>query len=213
MFGFQGLSPSLLSYQRSRATEILPGNRSSSPQGLFLSQRKYALEIIDECGLLGAKPADFLMEPSHKLGLATSQTVDDPTSYRRLVGRLIYLTLTRPKITYSMHILSQFMQQPKEEHMTAAWRVLCYLKGNLGQGLLMQSASNLQVLAYCDSDWGACPLTHRSLTGYFITLGGSPVSWKTKKQTTVSRSSAEAEYRAMAATTSEIIWIRSFLLP
>ena len=77
--------------------------------------------------------------------------------------------------------------------------------------MLLKADSDLQVYAFCDSDWGACPLTRRSLTGYFITIGGSPVSWKTKKQSTVSRSSAEAEYRAMATVTSELIWVKSFL--
>jgi len=171
-------------------------------RGLFLSQRKYALEIITECGLLGAKPVDFPMETNHKLGLATSKLPNDPTQYRRLVGRLIYLTITRTELSYSVHILSQFMQNPREEHMEAAKRVLRYLKENPGQGLLLRSDLDLQVLAYCDSDWGTCPLTQRFLIGYFVTLGGSSISWRTKKQTTVSRSSAEAEYHAMAATTS-----------
>jgi len=103
------------------------------------------------------------------------------------------------------------MQAPTEAHMEAARRVLRYLKGNPGQGLLLKADADLNVFAFCDSDWGACPLTRRSLTGYFVTIGGSPVSWKTKKQSTVSRSSAEAEYRAMATVTSELIWIKSFL--
>ena len=182
-----------------------------SPQGLFLCQRKYTLEIIEECGLLGSKPVDFPMEANHKLALANSTLLENPTRYRRLVGRLIYLTITRPELCYAVHILSQFMQAPKEAHMEAARRVLRYLKGTPGQGLLLKADSDLQVYAFCDSDWGACPLTRRSLTGYFVTIGGSPVSWKTKKQSTVSRSSAEAEYRAMATVTSELIWVKSFL--
>ena len=126
-------------------------------------------------------------------------------------GRLIYLTITRPELSYAVHVLSQFMQNPNVEHMDAARRVLRYIKGSPGQGLLLKANSSLQVQAYCDSDWGACPLTWHSLTGYFVTLGGSPVSWKTRKQTVVSRSSAEAEYLSMAATTSELVWLKSLL--
>ena len=182
-----------------------------SPHGLFLCQRKYALEIIEECGLLGSKPVAFPMEANHRLAVDESPLIKDPTRYRRLVGRLIYLTITRPELCYAVHILSQFMQAPTEAHMEAARRVLRYLKGNPGQGLLLKADADLNVFAFCDSDWGACPLTRRSLTGYFVTIGGSPVSWKTKKQSIVSRSSAEAEYRAMATVTSELIWIKSFL--
>jgi len=182
-----------------------------SPQGLFLCQRKYALEIIAECGLLGAKPVAFPMEENHKLALAQGPLLPDPTRYRRLIGRLIYLTITRPDLTYAVHILSQFMQAPREDHIEAARRVLRYLKGTAGQGILLRAATDLHLVGFCDSDWRACPLSRKSLTGYFITLGGSPVSWRSKKQATVSRSSAEAEYRAMAFATSELIWIRSFL--
>jgi len=85
------------------------------------------------------------------------------------------------------------------------------LKGNPGQGILLQSDSDLQLYAFCDSDWGVCPITRCSLTGYFVTLGNSPISWKTKRQSTVSRSSAEAEYQAMATVISEVIWIKAFL--
>ena len=109
--------------------------RSSS--GLFLCQRKYTLDIISEAGLLGSKPADFPMVQNHKLGLASGPVLSDPESYRRLVGRLIYLAVTRPDLAYSVHILSQFMQEPRKEHWEAALRVVKYLKGTPGQGILL----------------------------------------------------------------------------
>ena len=112
----------------------------------------------------------------------------DATQYRRLVGRLIYLTITRPNLIYAIHILSRFMQAPREEHMTAACRVVRYLKGTVGFGLLLPTTNDLRLYGFCDSDWRTCPLSRQSLTGYFIRLGGSPISWKTKKQATVSRS-------------------------
>jgi len=90
------------------------------------------------------------------------------------------------------------MQQPREPHWEAALRVVSYLKGNPGQGIMLRSDSDLQMYAWCDSDWRSCPLTRKSLCGWFIQLGNSPISWKTKKQHSVSRSSAEAEYRSMA---------------
>jgi len=151
------------------------------PNGLFLSQRKYALEIVDECGLLGAKPSDFPMEPNHKLALATGSPLDDSGRYCRLMGRLIHLTTTRPDLCYAVHILSQFIQAPREEHMHAACRVLHSIKGTPDCGLLLQAHNDLRLVSYCDSDWGACPITRRSLTRYLVTLGGSPISWKTKK--------------------------------
>lgn len=180
-------------------------------EGLFLSQRKYAMDIISEAGLLGAKPALTPMEQNHQLDVTNGDKFDDPEQYRRLVGRLIYLTITRPELCYSVHILAQFMGDPRVEHWDAALRVLRYLKSCPGQGILLRGMSNLQLYAFCDSDRESCPVTRRSLTGYFILLGSSPISWKTKKQPTVSRSSAEAEYRSMAATTCELKWLKSLL--
>ena len=181
------------------------------PNGMFLCQRKYALEIIDECGLLGAKPVDFPIPENHKLALACGPPLKDAARYRRLVGRLIYLSITRPDLTYAVHVLSQFMHFPKLDHMNAALRVVRYLKGTVGEGIFLSSTCNLQLYGYCDSDWGTCPLSRRSLSAYFIQLGSSPISWRTKKQATMSRSSAEAEYRAMAVATSELVWVRTFL--
>ncbi|KAJ4787232.1 Retroelement pol polyprotein-like [Rhynchospora pubera] len=181
------------------------------PEGLFLCQRKYTLDILAESGLLGAKPAAFPIEQNHQLLNAIGPPMDDPERYRRIVGRLIYLTITRPELCYSVHVLAQFMQAPLQAHYDAAIRVLRYLKGNPGQGVVLRADSDLRLYAYCDSDWASCPLTRRSLTGYFVMLGQSPISWKTKKQHTVSRSSAEAEYRSMATTACELTWLKSLL--
>ncbi|CAH9102403.1 unnamed protein product [Cuscuta epithymum] len=182
-----------------------------NPTEIFLCQRKYVLDILSETGLTGARPVSFPMVQNHKLQSATGPNFSDPERYRRLVGKLIYLTLTRPDISYSVHILSQFMQCPKVEHWEAMLRVLRYLKGHPGQGILLRSDSSLTLTGFCDADWASCPVTRRSVTGYFVSLGHSPISWRTKKQATVSRSSAEAEYRSMAALTCELIWLRNLL--
>jgi len=140
---------------------------------MFLCQRKYTLEILDECRLLEAKPFDFPIKENHKLVMTIGQILNDTTRYRRLEGKLIYLTITWPELTYAVLILSQFIQAPKIEHMEAARRVLCYLKGSVGEGIFLKANNNLQLFGFCDSDWGACPLSRRSLTGYFVTLGFS----------------------------------------
>ena len=181
------------------------------PAGFVLCQRKYALDIISETGLLGARPAAVPLEQNHRLALSTSNELDDPELYRRLVGRLIYLCFTRPDLSYSVHVLSQFMQKPRIEHWDAALRVVRYLKRNPGQGILLSSSCDLALHGWCDADWAGCPLTRRSLTGWVVFLGHSPISWKTKKQHTVSRSSAEAEYRSMAMTTCELKWLKGLL--
>jgi len=103
------------------------------------------------------------------------------------------------------------MKHPKKSHWDAALKVLRYLKGSPGQGVLMKKGSITNLTAFCDSDWAACPNTRRSVTRYVIMLGESMISWKSKKQHTVSRSSAEAEYRSMAGAVSEIIWLVGLL--
>ncbi|XP_021715956.1 uncharacterized protein LOC110683856 [Chenopodium quinoa] len=139
-----------------------------SPEGIFLCQRKYTLDIIAEPGLLGARPASTPIEQNHTLAKFESSILSDPEMYRRLMGRLIYLSFTRPDLAYAVHILSQFMQQPRQDHWEAALRTVRYLKGCPGQGILFSSDCDLHITDWCDSDWVSCPLTRRSISGWLV---------------------------------------------
>lgn len=120
---------------------------------------------MTEVGLLGAKRVSIPIEQQHKLALSTSLLMTDPERYRRLVGRLIYLSATHPNLTSSVHILSQFMQAPRVDHWKAALRVVRYLKGTSGLGIFLAADSDLRLHGWCDSDWAGCLLTRRSVSG------------------------------------------------
>lgn len=122
------------------------------------------------------------MEQHHTL-LAdeSSPFQNNITTYRQLVGLLTYLTISRPDISYSVHILSQFLASPRECHLHVAYKVVRYLKHTLSQGILLSSSSALQLTTYSDADWGSCPQSRQSLTGYCVTLGTSLIFWKAKK--------------------------------
>lgn len=115
--------------------------------------------------------------------------LEDIRRYQSLIGRLLYLAITRPDISFAVQMLSQFMNAPKQSHYHAALRVVRYIKNCPGQGLLMSSKQSGKVVAICDADWASCPVTRKSVTGYCIKLGDSMISWKSKKQSTISRSS------------------------
>ncbi|XP_019447263.1 PREDICTED: uncharacterized protein LOC109350488 [Lupinus angustifolius] len=176
-----------------------------------MNQRKYALEIVSDAGLLGCKLAPTPMIHGTHLFQDSSAPFHDVHAYRRLIGRLIYLTNTRLDIAFVVHQLAQFMAKPTTSHHLAALRVLKYLKGTTSICLFFSSHSSIHIKAYSDSDWASCPDTRRSVSAYYIFLSNSLISWKSKKQKTVSRSSCEAEYRAMALTTCELKWI-SYIL-
>ena len=128
-----------------------------------------------------------------------------------VVGKLNYLTITRPDISFAVSVLSQFLQTPCESHWDAVIRILKYIKKAPGQGLLYEDKGNTEIVGYSDADYAGSPSDRRSTTGYCVLIGGNLVSWKSKKQAVVARSSAEAEYRAMALATCELVWLKQLL--
>ncbi|XP_015168977.1 uncharacterized mitochondrial protein AtMg00810-like [Solanum tuberosum] len=178
---------------------------------IFLSQRKYVLDLLAETGKLGAKPCGTPMAPNAHLTKDDAEPFDDPERYRRLVGKLNYLTMTRLDIAYAFNIVSQFMSIPTVKHWAALEQILCYLKGAPDLDILYSDHIHTRVECFADADWVGSRIDKRLTTGCCVFVGGNLVSWRSKKQNVVSRSSAESEYRVMAQSTCEILWIQHLL--
>lgn len=153
---------------------------SRSTLGIFLCQQKYILDILKDS-------SDKSFDVTFSNG-STSQDpslngnlLPDPGIFRRLISQLLYLTVTRPDITYYVNYLSQFMQHPRTTHLDTTLCIFKYLKGTLNHGIFLSYASSLNLQGYTDSDWADCFTTRRSTTGYFTMLGSCPISWKAKK--------------------------------
>lgn len=153
------------------------------------------------------------MDPNIKLNDTDGTPLYDISQYRRIIGRLMYLTISRPDITYAINRLSQFMADPRTPHLQAIHQIVQYLKATPSQGILFPAQSSTKLSAYVDADWESCQVTRRSTTSFYVFLGGSLVSWKSEKQPTVARSSAEAEYRSLACLASEILWLQQLFKP
>jgi hypothetical protein len=179
--------------------------------GLLLSQRKYVLDLLEEVGLLGCKPASTPMEANVDLWRDDTPLLGDACRYRRLIGKLIYLTVTRPDITFAVGVLSRFMHKPREVHWTAALKVLAYIKSCPGKGLLYRKHGHTHISAFSDAGYAGDMGDRKSTSGFCTFVGGNLVTWRSKKQDVVSRSSAEAEYRAMAHTACEMLWLRKLM--
>ena len=184
---------------------------SSTSDGFYISQEKYIQDLLARAALGDERTVVTPMELNVQLCASDGDPFPNPTRYRHLVGSLVYLAVTRPDISYPVHILSQFVSAPTSVHYSHLLRVLRYLRGMISQRLFFPRSSSLELQAYSDATWASDPSDRRSLSAYCVFLGGSLIAWKTKKQTTVSRSSTEAELRAMAMLTAEVIWLRWLL--
>ncbi|XP_058003644.1 uncharacterized mitochondrial protein AtMg00810-like [Hevea brasiliensis] len=185
---------------------------SRSKKGIFLSQRKYALDLLQETSMSACKLADTPVEEGLKLGIESDQVPVDKGRYQRLVGRLMYLAHTRPDLTYALSGVSQFMHNPGEQHMNAIMRILRCFKSAPGKGILFTKNTDYQGIdVYTDAYWARARDDRRLTYGYFTFVGGNLVTWRSKKENVVARSSAEAEFRGMALRLCEALWLR-FLL-
>jgi len=181
-----------------------------SPKGIVLSQRKYVLDLLTETGMLGCRPSSTPIDRNHQISAESRDSFNKET-YQRLVGRLIYLCHTRPDISYAVSVVSRYMHDPRTGHMELVHRILRYLKGTPGRGLWFKKNMHLDLEGFCDADWASSRDDRRSTSGYCVFVGGNLVSWRSKKQAVVARSTAEAEYRAMALSLCEMLWLKDLL--
>ncbi|CAH9063994.1 unnamed protein product [Cuscuta epithymum] len=180
--------------------EVIP-----HPDGLFLSQRQYTLHILETCNMHEAREAPTPMSSNSSLHITDGHVSADASQYRRAIGLLQYLAFTRPDISFAVNRLTQFMHAPTDVHWQGVKRILRYLKGTLDFGLFLNRLSPMTISVFSDSDWGGVHDGGKSTTAYVIYLGSNIISWKSAKQKTVSRSSTEAEYRAVAHASAELL--------
>ena len=169
------------------------------------------LDLLSETGKLGAKPCSSPMAPGIHL-TREGELFEDPERYRRLVGKLNYLTVTFPDIAHSVNVVNQYMSSPSVDNWAAVEQILCYLKGAPGRGILYSNHGHHRVECFTDVDWAGSKEDRRSISGYCVFVGGNLVSWKSKKQEVVSCSSAESKYRAMTQSVCEIMCLHQLLM-
>lgn len=180
-------------------------------QGLLLSQKKYIMELLQKAGMVEAAMTPTPMLNTPKLTVSdNSPLFFDIHLYRSVVGMLQYVCVTRPDISFCVNKLSQFMNSPSDNHWRAVKRVLRYLAGTLDHGLYF-SKGQPDLVCYSDADWASSVDDRRSISGYVVYIGPNLIAWCSKKQSVVSRSSAEAEYHSLANCVSELLWIKQLM--
>jgi hypothetical protein len=181
--------------------------------GMTLTQRKYALDLLHRVNMENCNPTSTPLSATEQLARDTGTllSADDSFRYRSVVGGLQYLTLTRPDISFAVNKVCQFLSQPTDVHWEAVKRILRYIKGTLETGLQIRKSPSMGISIFTDADWAGCVDDRRSTGGYAVFVGPNLISWSSKKQPIVSRSSTEAEYKALANGAAEAIWIESLL--
>jgi hypothetical protein len=180
-----------------------------TPEGIWLLQRQYALDMLSKYGMVGCKP--ILLNQNGKLSADVGEVLEDATKYRKIVGSLFYMTITRPNLNYTVGLESQFMQVPRKPHLDGVRHTLRYVSATTDYGLFYEASTELQVHGYIDVDWAGSISDRRSISGFMFSFGSVNVTWSSKKQPTVALSSIEAEYRATTMAACEVAWLRKLL--
>lgn len=184
-----------------------------SDGGILLSQEKYVNDLLKKVNMAQCKPLSSPLSTGEKLSLHKGSVLgqNDATRYRSVVGALQYLTLTRPDISFPVNKVCQYLHAPTTEYWAVVKRILRYLKLRTRLGLKLSRSKSMLVSAFSDADWTGCVDDRRSTGGFAVFLGNNLVSWNAKKQDTVSRSSTESEYKALANATAEVMWVQTLL--
>ncbi|GJZ22847.1 retrovirus-related pol polyprotein from transposon TNT 1-94 [Tanacetum coccineum] len=184
---------------------------SQNPRGIFINQSKYANEILKKFDLHKSDPVDTPMVERTKLDEDLSGIPVDQTQYRSMIGSLMYLTASRPDLVFAVCMCARYQSKPTKKHLEAVKRVFRYLQGSINMGLWYPKDTAMALTAYADADHAGCQDTRRSTSGSAQFLGDKLVSWSSKKQTSTSISSTEAEYIAMSGCCAQILWMQSQL--
>lgn len=181
-------------------------------KGVLLAQQKYIKELLLKTNMHNCKPASTPISISEKHTKIEGDSLSDieMSNYRSVVGALQYLTLTRPKIAFSVNKVCQYLHSPTSAHWTTAKRILRYLKFTQSTKLEIQKSSSTLLSAFSDADYAGCADDRQSTGGFAVYFGANLISWSSRKQANVSRSSTKSEYKALIAT-AEIIWLQSLL--
>ena len=179
--------------------------------GIYMLQKQYTTTMLKKYGMLECKPIGVPVDKNYKLRADLGAKIEDVNMYRSMVGSLIYLTITRPDLSYRVGLVSQFMQQPAKSHFDCIRRILRYVKATQNYGLFYRADLDLKLEGYTDADWAGSQTNRSSTSGYIFTLRSAGISWSSKKQAIVALSSTEAEYRGTAIATCEEVWIRRLL--
>jgi hypothetical protein len=184
--------------------EVIP-----TKEGLFLTQHKYIRDMLSKTSMDGAKDVTTPLSTLVSLKLADGSSSVDSTEYRKVIGALQYLSLTRPDISFAVNKLSQFMHSPTQTHWTTTKRLLRYLKNTIFHGINIRKTSSPALTCFSDADWAGSLDDRKSTSAYLIFLGHTPISWSSKKKRAIARSSTEAKYRALATAAAESMWLLS----
>ena len=179
--------------------------------GILVSQIKYVLDLLKDTGTMGCKPVNTPMDAHVKLDNKEDDQLVDKGHYQRFVVKLIYLSHTRPNIAFAVSCVSQFMHSPSKSHLDAANRILKYLKGTPRKCLMFKKNAARDVKVYLNANYVGSMTDRQSTSGYCSYVWGNLVTWRSKKQTIVSRSSAEAKLKSTALKICEVIWLKMLL--